>query len=76
MTGHYTYEKKEDYQLPWIKCIWCNYKDKVERDLGWHFLEKHKYQLRQLGDDYYFLYNIEDLIDHAIELAKVKLEPR
>jgi hypothetical protein len=72
--GHNHYETKEDLLLPWIKCLWCNYKDKVERDLGWHILEKHKYQLRKLGDDYYFLYNTEVLIDDAIKLGRVKLE--
>lgn len=43
--SHYTYESKEDLPLPWIQCLWCKYRDKVERDLEWHFLENHKKKL-------------------------------
>ncbi len=39
--SRYHYESKEDLPLPWIKCLWCDYRDKIERDLEWHILEKH-----------------------------------
>jgi hypothetical protein len=39
--SHYHYESKQDLPLPWIKCLWCDFWDKVERDIEWHFLEKH-----------------------------------
>lgn len=32
-------DAKEDLPLPWIKCPWCDYKDKIERDLEWHFIQ-------------------------------------
>lgn len=44
-TSHYHYERKEDYPLPWLKCLWCNYRDKIERDLEWHFIEMHRRRL-------------------------------
>ena len=46
--SRYHYEAKEDYGLPSIKCLWCDYSDKVERDLEYHFLEKHKYRLYKM----------------------------
>ena len=42
----YTYTKKEDLPLPWIKCPWCDYKDKVERDLEYHILDNKKCRIR------------------------------
>jgi sarcosine oxidase delta subunit len=39
------YVRKEDLPLPWIRCLWCNYRDKIEFDLSLHFLEEHKKQL-------------------------------
>jgi len=42
----YTYEKKEDLPLPWIKCPWCDYKDKIQCDLEWHILENKKCRIR------------------------------
>lgn len=46
--SHYHYENKEDLPLPWIKCLWCDYKDKVESDLGHHFEDKHRESLNQI----------------------------
>src|SRR6266498_23796 len=39
------YVSKEDIKLPWIKCLWCNYTDKIDLDLSLHFLEEHKKEL-------------------------------
>jgi hypothetical protein len=44
--GHYVYEKKENLPLPWLKCPWCDYRDKVERDLEWHIIENKKCRIR------------------------------
>jgi hypothetical protein len=44
----YHYETKEEYGLPWIKCLWCNYNDCVVRDLEWHFLDKHRDRLYKI----------------------------
>ena len=73
--------------LPFIRCLWCNYQDKKEHDLGWHFYDKHKYELYRLEvtqqeiindrtkDPFYFLYDsIEHKIDKALTLAKSKSE--
>ena len=46
--SRYIYTKKEDLpdsMYPWIKCLWCNYRDKIPRDLEWHFIEKHRPKL-------------------------------
>jgi hypothetical protein len=77
--------RKANMSIPWIKCLWCDYKDKIERDLSWHFYEGHKYQLYRLEvtqqeinndrakDPFYFLYDsIEHKIDKALRLAKSK----
>lgn len=39
------YLGKAALKLPWIQCLWCNYKDKIEFDLSLHFLEDHKDEL-------------------------------
>jgi hypothetical protein len=39
------YISKEELECYWIKCLWCNYKDKIEFDLSFHFLEEHKTEL-------------------------------
>ena len=39
------YISKEDIKLPWIRCLWCSYRDKIEFDLSLHFLEEHKKEL-------------------------------
>ena len=46
--SRYHYESKEDLPLPYVKCLWCDYRDKVERDLEYHFLEKHKDRLYKM----------------------------
>ena len=35
------YLSKGEIKVPWLKCIWCNYRDKIEFDLSLHMLEKH-----------------------------------
>lgn len=75
----------DNLPLPWIRCLWCSYQDKIERDLSWHFYDRHKYQLYKLEvtqqeiendrarDPFYFLYDsIEHNIDKALRLAKEK----
>lgn len=42
------YISKEDLPLPWITCLWCSYRDKIEFDLSLHFLEKHKKEILKL----------------------------
>jgi sarcosine oxidase delta subunit len=39
------YLSKAELKLPWIRCLWCNYRDKIEFDLSLHFLESHKAEL-------------------------------
>jgi hypothetical protein len=78
--SHYTYVKKEDLALPWIKCLWCNYRDKVERDLEWHFLEQHGYKVKYdyrwctIASTIRFRYNytLEQKLTAATRLAKLK----
>jgi hypothetical protein len=79
--GHYTYEKKEDYPLPWIKCLWCDYRDKVERDLEWHFLEEHRSRLNKMiipANEWYITSyawsysDVESRLQRAVKLAKRK----
>jgi hypothetical protein len=46
--SRYHYTSKEDLPdstWPWIKCLWCDYRDKLPRDLEWHFLVEHKDRL-------------------------------
>jgi sarcosine oxidase delta subunit len=35
------YLSKAELKIPWIRCLWCNYRDKIEFDLSLHMLEKH-----------------------------------
>ena len=85
--SRYHYESKEDLPLPSIKCHWCDYSDKVERDLEYHFLEKHKDRLYKMKvspqerrqdpvwtqDPYSWMYDdIEYRLYKAIRLAKRK----
>jgi hypothetical protein len=35
------YQSKAQLNIPWIRCLWCNYRDKIEFDLSLHMLEKH-----------------------------------
>ena len=39
------YLSKAEIKLPWIRCLWCNYRDKIDFDLSLHFLEQHKKKL-------------------------------
>lgn len=40
------YISKDEIKRPWIKCLWCSYKDKIEFDLSLHFLQKNRKQLQ------------------------------
>ena len=39
------YVSKVNLPLPWINCLWCDYRDKNKFDLLLHFLEEHKDEL-------------------------------
>lgn len=39
------YFSRENLPLPWINCLWCDYRDKIAFDLSLHFLEEHKEEL-------------------------------
>jgi hypothetical protein len=43
-----TYLAKEQLKLQWIRCLWCNYRDKIEWDLAQHMFEKHRKQVYEL----------------------------
>jgi hypothetical protein len=53
--------------LPEIPCLWCDYKNTIEFDLGNHFLENHKEELLKLlvGKG-----SMEIRIDYAIQQTK------
>jgi hypothetical protein len=81
--GHYA--SKQDLPLPWIRCLWCSYRDKVERDLSFHFLECHRHKLYKIKignvewrmikqkDPFYFLYErVEFVLDKAVRVAKLR----
>lgn len=85
--SRYHYESKEDLPLPYVKCLWCDYRDKVERDLEYHFLEKHKDRLYKIKvspherrqdsvwtkDPFSWMYDdIEYRLYKAVKLAKRK----
>jgi len=80
----YNYETKEDLPLPWLKCLWCDYKDKVERDLERHILDSPKCKTRlykmKVPDDEYNIESyawshsdIESRLARAVKLAKRKI---
>ena len=46
--SRYRYESKEEYGLPWIKCLFCPYEDNVRSDLEWHMSDHHKKRLYQM----------------------------
>lgn len=39
------YIRTEDLPLPWINCLWCDYKRKIAFDLSLHFLQEHREEL-------------------------------
>ena len=76
---------KEEIKLPWIRCLFCRYRDKIEFDLSLHMLEEHKQKLLQLQISYQdhskllrsdafarFYSRMEYRLDKAIEIAKRK----
>jgi hypothetical protein len=74
---------KAELKLHWIKCLWCNYSDKIKFDLSLHMLEHHKRKLLQLQishrdhprikqtDPFARLYGrLEHRLEIAVEIAK------
>lgn len=41
------YVGKENLNLPWIRCLFCDYQNKIEFDLSLHILEEHRRKLLQ-----------------------------
>lgn len=76
---------KEPIRLPWIQCLYCNCKEKIEFDLSLHFLEEHTEELLAIpitrrerlaakalsGHPFAFLESpIEYRLDKAVRIAK------
>ena len=76
-----------ELKLPWIKCLWCDYRDKIEFDLSLHFLEKHKNELmtipitrqerlaaKVLSGDWFAKFErpMEFRLDKAVKMAREK----
>jgi hypothetical protein len=74
---------KEEIKLPWIRCLFCSYRDKIEFDLSLHMLDEHRQKLLQLEISYQdhfkllqsdpfakFYGRIEYRLDKAVEIAK------
>jgi hypothetical protein len=54
-------------RLPALPCVWCDYKDHIEFDLGNHLLANHKQELLKLPIG---KASMDVRIDHAIQWAK------
>ena len=76
---------KRGLKLPWNKCLWCNYRDKIEFDLSLHFLEEHRDKLlaipitrrersapKALSPDWFTRFEdpMEYRLDKAVTMAK------
>jgi hypothetical protein len=85
--GYSPYITKEEIKLPWINCLWCDYRDKIEFDLSLHFLQEHKEGLlaipitrkerlaaKALSGDWFARFEspMEYRLDKAVKLAKEK----
>jgi hypothetical protein len=68
--SRYHCETLDELPLPWIKCPWCNYRHKKERDLQWHFLEEHRNKLYQNRWNHY---KTETKLERQSNLAKTKM---
>ncbi len=79
------YVSKEEIPLPWVKCLWCDYRDKIDFDLSLHFLEQHKKKLlaipitnrerkaaKILAGDWFAIFEspMEYRLDKAVNMAK------
>ena len=64
-----TKSKTKDVRLPALSCLWCDYKNPIEFDLGNHLQANHKQELIKLpiGKG-----SMETRVDHAIQWAKRK----
>lgn len=76
---------KAEINRPWIRCLFCRYRGKIEFDLSLHMLEEHKQKLLQLQISYQdhskllqsdafarFYGRMEYRLDEAVEMAKRK----
>jgi hypothetical protein len=79
------YVRTEDLPLPWTRCLWCDYRDKIDFDLSLHILELHREKVLQLpiysshrkrtkalSGDFFARFEgaIEFRLDVAVEMAK------
>jgi hypothetical protein len=77
------YLLKAELKTPWIRCLFCRYRDKIEFDLSLHMLQEHKQKLLQLEISYQdhstllqsdpfarFYGRQEYRLDKAVEIAK------
>lgn len=56
--------------MPALPCIWCDYIDPIEFDLGNHLHANHKMELLKLP----IKGSMDTRIDHAIQWAKRKMK--
>jgi hypothetical protein len=61
--------KAEQTGKPELPCIYCNFRDPLDIDLSFHYLEKHRQNLIRLPIG---KYSIDDRADYAVELSKKK----
>jgi hypothetical protein len=57
----------KEVKLPHLPCVWCDYKDPIEFDLGNHLLANHRQELLKLPIG---KASMETRINHAIQWAK------
>ena len=82
------YIRKDELKLPWINCLFCDYRDKIEFDLSLHMLEFHREDLlrlpiyrrerkaeKKMSGNFYALFEVpmEYRLDRAVEMAKRKV---
>ncbi len=63
-------QQADEVRLPALPCLWCDYKNPIEFDLGNHLQANHKQELIKLpiGKG-----SMETRVDHAIQWAKRKV---
>lgn len=82
---HDASQDKENLSLPWIRCLFCNYKDKIEWDLAQHVFERHRAKVvalpiyskdrkytKALSGDFYARFEsaIEFRLDLILEMSR------
>ena len=68
------YISKEDLPLPWIICLWCSYRDKIEFDLSLHFLAEHKKEVMKLKISFEDRKRVLSLLEPSLSFF-AKFEP-